>query len=117
MRPPDVSLVVPVRDESGNIGPLAAEIREQLDAAGLAWEAFFVDDGSTDDSWREIVEAAAADDRIRGERHDAGLGKSAALMTGFRRCRGRHVTVTSSAPESAPIARLLLPLGQAFSSR
>jgi glycosyltransferase involved in cell wall biosynthesis len=61
MRPIDVSLVVPVRDEAGNIGPLVAEIRERLDAAGLSWEAFLVDDGSTDGSWNEIVETAAAD--------------------------------------------------------
>ena len=85
---PDVSLVVPVRDEAGNIGPLVAEIRQRLDAAGLAWELFIVDDGSTDTSWQEIVEAAAADDRIRGEKHDVGRGKSAALMTGFRHTRG-----------------------------
>ena len=36
LRPPDVSLVVPVRDEAGNIGPLIAEIRAVLDAAGPA---------------------------------------------------------------------------------
>jgi len=55
MRPLDVSLVVPVRDESGTIGPLVAEIRARLDAAGLAWELFLIDDGSTDGSWNEIV--------------------------------------------------------------
>ena len=55
MRPPDVSLVVPVRDEAGNIAPLMAEIRDALDGAGLSWEAFVVDDGSTDGSWPEIV--------------------------------------------------------------
>ena len=47
MRPPDVSLVVPVRDEAGNIAPLMAEIRDSLDGAGLSWEAFVVDDGPT----------------------------------------------------------------------
>ena len=102
MRPPDVSLVVPVRDESGNIGPLAAEIRTRLDAAGLSWEACFVDDGSADASWNEIVEAAAGDDRITGERHDTGLGKSAALMTGFRRCRGRNVVMLDGDGQDDP---------------
>ncbi len=102
MRPLDVSLVVPVRDEAGNIGPLVAEIRERLDAAGLSWEVFLVDDGSADGSWAEIVEAAAADDRVTGERHDAGLGKSAALMSGFRRCRGRHVVMLDGDGQDDP---------------
>jgi hypothetical protein len=102
MRPLDVSLVVPVRDESGTIGPLVAEIRERLDAAGLAWELFLVDDGSTDGSWNEIVDVAAGDDRVMGERHDSGLGKSAALMTGFRRCRGRHVVMLDGDGQDDP---------------
>ncbi len=102
MRPLDVSLVVPVRDEAGNIGPLVDEIRERLDAAGLSWEVFLVDDGSTDASWAEIVEVAAADERVMGERHDTGLGKSAALMTGFRRCRGRHVVMLDGDGQDDP---------------
>jgi len=102
MRPPDVSLVVPVRDEAGNIGPLIGEIRSRLDAAGLTWELFVVDDGSTDGSWGEIGDAAAADDRVRGERHDRGLGKSAALMTGFRHTRGETVVMLDGDGQDDP---------------
>lgn len=102
MSPPDVSLVMPVRDEAGSIAPLVAEIRTRLDAAGLAWELFIVDDGSTDGSWEEIVEAAAGDERVRGERHAAGLGKSAALMTGFRHTRGRHVVMLDGDGQDDP---------------
>jgi hypothetical protein len=102
MSPPDVSLVMPVRDESGSIAPLVAEIRGRLDAAGLAWELIIVDDGSTDGSWGEIVEAAAGDERIRGERHATGLGKSAALMTGFRHTRGRHVVMLDGDGQDDP---------------
>jgi hypothetical protein len=109
MRPPDVSLVVPVRDEAGNIGPLVAEIRSSLDSAGLSWELFVVDDGSSDGSWGEIVEAAAADERVQGVRHDHGQGKSAALMTGFCRCRGRHVVMLDGDGQDDPaeIPRML----------
>ena len=59
--PPDVSLVVPVRNEAGNIGALLTEIRTVLDGSGITWEAIVVDDGSTDRSWEEIATAAAAD--------------------------------------------------------
>ena len=47
MTTPDVSLVIPVRDEAGNISPLVAEIRSVLGAAAIAWELLLVDDGSS----------------------------------------------------------------------
>ena len=109
MHAPDISLVVPVRDEAGNIGPLAAEIRDQLDRAELSWELLFVDDGSTDASWAEISTAAAEDGRVQGIRHDRGRGKSAALMAGFARCRGEAVAMLDGDGQDDPaeIPRML----------
>ncbi len=105
----DLSLVVPVRDEEGNISPLVGEIRERLDEAGLVWELLIIDDGSTDGSWAEIEAAAAGDERIQGIRHDRGQGKSAALMTGFARCRGRAVAMLDGDGQDDPaeIPRML----------
>ena len=80
---PTVSLVIPVRNEAGNIAPLLEEIRTALDRAGERWEVTVVDDGSTDTSWQEISAASAADPRVRGLRLDAGQGKSVALAKGF----------------------------------
>jgi hypothetical protein len=109
---PDVSLVVPARDEAGNIGPLVAEIRAALDAAGLAWEAFFIDDGSGDATWEEITAAAAAEPRVQGIRHDRPLGKSPALEKGFAACRAPYVAMLDGDGQDDPaeIPRLLEPL-------
>jgi glycosyltransferase involved in cell wall biosynthesis len=107
--PPDVSLVIPVRDEAGNISPLVAEIRMAFDAAGRSWEAFFIDDGSDDTSWEEIAAVASADPRVQGVRHDRGLGKSAALMNGFARCRAAAVAMLDGDGQDDPaeIPRML----------
>ena len=109
MRAPDVSLVVPIRNEAGNIAPLVAEIRERLDAAGLTWETILVDDGSTDGSAAEIDAAAAADHRVSVVRHPSGLGKSAALMGGFARSTGQDVAMLDGDGQDDPgeIPRLL----------
>jgi dolichol-phosphate mannosyltransferase len=114
MRVPDVSLVVPIRDEAGNLGPLVAEIRAALDAAGLGWELFLVDDGSADSSWAEIEREAAADPRVRGLRHDGRRGKSAALMTGFGRTTGAAVVMLDGDGQDDPaeIPRLLAALSR-----
>jgi hypothetical protein len=102
MNAPDISIVIPVRNEAGNIGPLLAEISRVLDQAGTTWEAFVVDDGSTDESWREITAAAAADGRVRGIRHDRGLGKSAALASGFAKCRAAVIAMLDGDGQDDP---------------
>lgn len=102
MQSPDISIVIPVRDEAGNIGPLIAEIRATLTAADRTWELFVVDDGSSDASWSEIEAAAALDQRVTGIRHPAGLGKSAALAAGFARCRGRFIAMLDGDGQDDP---------------
>ncbi|MFM9025105.1 MAG: glycosyltransferase [Planctomycetaceae bacterium] len=114
MPEPDVSLVVPVRDEAGSLAPLVGEIRAALDGAGLTWEAIVVDDGSTDGSWAEIEAAARADGRIVGIRLEHGLGKSAALERGFARTSGRAVVMLDGDGQDDPaeIPRLVAALGR-----
>jgi glycosyltransferase involved in cell wall biosynthesis len=102
MNAPDVSLVIPVRDEAGNIGPLIAEVRDVLDRAGIAWELVVVDDGSADGSWEEIAAAAAADSRVQGIRQGRSLGKSAALAAGFGRCRGPRIAMLDGDGQDDP---------------
>jgi len=109
MTTPAASLVVPVRDEAGNIAPLVAEIRTALDAAGIGWELFLVDDGSTDGSWAEITALEAADMRVRGIHLDRGQGKSAALAAGFARCRADRIVMLDGDGQDDPaeIPRML----------
>ena len=60
----DLSVVVPVRDEAGNIEPLLQEIVAAVPSA-LAWEVLYVDDGSTDDTAKELCRARAGQPRLR----------------------------------------------------
>lgn len=120
MPQPAVSLVIPVRNEAGNIAPLVAEIREVFDREGLSWEAFIVDDGSTDAS-REEIERVAGDPRVTGIRLDGPLGKSAALAAGFRQCRGKAFAMLDGDGQDNPaeiprMLRLLAPANDAPSS-
>ena len=109
MTTPAASLVVPVRDEAGNIAPLVAEIHTALDAAGLTWELFLVDDGSADGSWAEIEALAVADARVHGIRLERGQGKSAALAAGFACCRGDRIVMLDGDGQDDPaeIPRML----------
>ncbi len=99
---PQVSLVIPVRNEEGNIGPLLGEITTELDAAGFGWEVLVIDDGSTDDSAAEVAAAAAADERITCLPLTTGRGKSAALALGFSAARGEAVVMLDGDGQDDP---------------
>jgi glycosyltransferase involved in cell wall biosynthesis len=93
----DISVLVPVKDEVGSLRQLADEVGAAMDdrpADGVAdgpWELIFVDDGSTDGSWDEIVRLSERDPRIRGVRLRRNFGKSAALSAAFAASTGRVI--------------------------
>ena len=88
---PDLSVVVPVYNEAESLPTLAAEIRQALEAAGLTFEVWLVDDGSDDGSWAVIERLHCQDARFAGLRFRRNYGKSAALAVGFDRARGQWV--------------------------
>jgi len=91
---PAVSVVVPVYNEAGNLGPLLDEIAAAL--GGRAYEVVAVDDGSTDGSLEELVALRARHPALRIVRFARNAGQSAAFAAGFRAARGA-VLVTMDA--------------------
>jgi glycosyltransferase involved in cell wall biosynthesis len=91
-----VSVVVPLLDEEATVAELYAELRAALDPAGLRWEVVYVDDGSTDGSYRELVRLHAAHTNVRVVRLRRNFGKAAALAAGFDAAAG-EVVVTIDA--------------------
>ncbi|MCY3487740.1 MAG: glycosyltransferase family 2 protein [Bacteroidetes bacterium] len=87
----DVGIVVPVYEEVASIAPLANEIRLSCEEAGLTFEVWFIDDGSRDDSWAEILRQRDADGRFNGIQLRRNYGKSAALAAGFEHVSARVV--------------------------
>jgi dolichol-phosphate mannosyltransferase len=81
LSPPAVSVVVPVRNEAGNIAPLVAEIATALGDAA-AFEVVYVNDGSTDGTEAELTELMKTRPWLRQFRHAVSCGQSAAIRTG-----------------------------------
>jgi glycosyltransferase involved in cell wall biosynthesis len=86
-----LSIVIPVYNEQDSLEALHREISDVAAAEGYDLDVIFVDDGSTDGSWRRIEGLAARDRRVRGIRFRRNFGKAAALSAGFAQARGELV--------------------------
>lgn len=112
---PELSVVVPVKDEADNLEDLVREIHAALDAIGRPYEVLLVDDGSRDGSRERIRQLAFADARVRGLLLDGHHGQTAAFLAGFARVRG-DVAITMDADlqnDPRDVARLLDALASA----
>src|SRR5215211_7119087 len=89
--PPQLSVVAPLYNESENVQPLVDWILEALGGYPETYEVILVDDGSRDDTWDHIAQAAAAHPGVHGLRLGRNVGQTAAMMAGFDHARGRVV--------------------------
>ncbi len=98
---PAVSVVVPVRNEAGNIAPLVAEIAAAL-GASTRFEIVYVNDGSTDGTEAELSELMASRPWLRQLRHAASCGQSAAIRTGVAHARAPIVVTLDGDGQNNP---------------
>ena len=88
----DLSIVIPVRDEEGNVGELHRRVREALDPLGIIYEVIVVDDGSRDETYARLAGIAADDPHLKLVKLRRNYGQTAAMAAGFDHARG-HVIV------------------------
>ncbi len=98
---PDLSVVIPVYNEAGNVAPLAAEVRASL-AGKVDYELVFVDDASRDATPAELAEVAAGDASVRVVRHTRNFGQSAAILTGVKAARASLVATLDGDGQNDP---------------
>jgi dolichol-phosphate mannosyltransferase len=111
-----LSVVVPLLNEEATLEPLYRELNAALAATGLEWEVVFVDDGSTDGSYRELVRLHAAHLNVRVVRLRRNFGKAAAMAAGIEVAAG-EIIVTMDADlqdDPAEIPNLLAKLDEGF---
>lgn len=98
---PKVSVVVPVRNETGNIAPLVAEIAAALDGK-WRFEIVYINDGSTDGTDAELKRLMAKHPWLRRVRHAQSCGQSAAVRTGVSAARAPLVVTLDGDGQNDP---------------
>ena len=84
----DISVVVPTYNEEESLPELVAWVGRVMAANGYSYEMLFIDDGSSDSTWKVIERLAAENSTIRAIRFRRNYGKSAALYAGFEAAVG-----------------------------
>jgi glycosyltransferase involved in cell wall biosynthesis len=107
--PIEISVVVPVYNEEGNLPVLIPKLVEALKGPGLSYEMIFVDDGSSDGSRKILKEMASQYPFLRILRLRENRGLSTALVAGMREARGEKIVTLDSDLQNDPadIPRLL----------
>src|SRR5687768_14001938 len=99
---PELSVVIPIRNESPNIDALYVEMTEALERWGRSYEVLAIDDGSTDDSFDRLVRCQRRDPRWRIIRFRRNFGQTAAFSAGFRHARGRLIATADGDLQNDP---------------
>jgi len=101
-----ISLVIPLLNEADSLPELYRWITEVMQGHNFSYEIIFLDDGSTDESWKIIKELIQKDRHVKGVKFRRNYGKSQALHAGFAMAQG-DVVITMDAdlqdnPEEIP---------------
>jgi glycosyltransferase involved in cell wall biosynthesis len=90
-RMPRYSIVVPLHDEEENVTELYDRLKAVMEAQAQPFELVFVDDGSTDRTFRLLQEVAAVDSRVVVVKLRRNFGQTSALAAGFDNARGDYI--------------------------
>lgn len=98
-----LSVVIPARNEAGNIEHTIAALREHLDASGVYdFEILVVDDGSTDETYAIVMAAGEHDERIRVIKNTGRNGFGRAVTFGLNNFKGEAVVICMADLSDSP---------------
>ena len=98
----DITVIVPLYNETESLPELAAWIRRVMEQNGFSYEVIMVDDGSTDGSWDTVQRLASENPAIHGISFRRNYGKSAALYEGFAAAKGNVVITMDADLQDSP---------------
>ena len=84
----NISVVIPLLNEQESLPELYDWIAKVMQSNHFSYEIIFIDDGSTDGSWKVIEQLSQKDSNVKGIRFSKNYGKSQALHAGFEKAQG-----------------------------
>ncbi len=97
-----ISVIVPLYNEAESLPELYAWIQRVMNENNFTYEVIFVNDGSTDASWKVIEQLREKSPNVRGISFRHNYGKSAALYCGFEAAKGDVVITMDADLQDSP---------------
>jgi len=99
---PEISVVIPMRNEAPNVAELHQELTDVLRSFGRPYEILAIDDGSTDDTFAKLAAIHRTDPRLRVIQFRRNFGQTAAFAAGFGHARGRYIVTSDGDLQNDP---------------
>ena len=111
-----ISVVIPLFNEEQNVLPLYHALDSAMEDLGCTWETIFVDDGSTDGSYKILQQLHSRDHRVCVIQLRRNFGQTAAMVAGFDHARGDIIVVLDGDLQNDPkdISRLVDKLAEGY---
>ncbi|MGN0224916.1 MAG: glycosyltransferase family 2 protein [Prevotella sp.] len=98
----DISVVIPLFNEAESLPELYSWIERVMKENNFSFEVIFVNDGSTDNSWKVITELSHKSENVKGIKFRRNYGKSPALFCGFKEAKGDVVITMDADLQDSP---------------
>ncbi|WP_456422903.1 glycosyltransferase family 2 protein [Lutibacter sp.] len=98
----DISVVIPLLNEEESLNELYDWIAKVMQSNHYSYEILFIDDGSTDNSWKVIEKLSEKDNNVKGIRFQKNYGKSQALNAGFKKVTGDVIITMDADLQDSP---------------
>jgi glycosyltransferase involved in cell wall biosynthesis len=98
----NISVVIPLLNEDESLQELYDWIVRVVQSNHYSYEILFIDDGSTDDSWKVIEQLSKKDANVKGIKFQTNFGKSQALNAGFKIAQGDVVITMDADLQDSP---------------
>ncbi len=97
-----LSIIIPFLNEQESLPELTDWIVRVMTAHNFSYEIIYIDDGSTDGSWKYVEQLCNANKSVTGIKFRRNYGKSAALNEGFRLAKGEVVVTMDADLQDSP---------------
>lgn len=98
----DISVIIPLYNEAESLPELSAWIERVMKENSFTYEIIFINDGSTDNSWKVIEDLKEKNENIHAIKFRRNYGKSPALYCGFERAKGDVVITMDADLQDSP---------------